>query len=776
MAGETESSARTPRDVAKTDPDGKAPAPVSPVAARGREETTLPSLSSVANIDLSSSDMQDAEPSSVRPFAATMHGPDSPDAPAQERPVVIRTPPPMARPRSSLDLAVGALSTTTPTGRDPSSSPVPSPKTPSSKPSARGLIGTTLGRYEIIEELGHGGMATVYRAHDPRLDRDVALKVIHNHLRDNPEIAQRFRHEAQAVAKLKHRSIVEIYDVPDTDDGERFLVAEYVDGPSLRRWLQGAQKERSEGASAAATHGMGKGPVMPPEIAAALVMQVLSALARAHAEGIIHRDVKPENILIAGLGAPTSQRPSDPNRAVPIAKLTDFGIAKILDAASMTSTGQILGSPAHMAPEQIEGGDVTARVDVFATGVLFYELLTGALPFDGKNPAQVIRRVLDGQFTPADRVVPTVGGRWSAIVAAMLARDPLKRPATIDAVCAPIKAELDALGIVDPDGELVSYLRDPDTVVAGWGERMKPKLLERAMEARARGDVVGAANDLNRALAYDPSDPRLARAVGSIRSRERRLRLARRLAPIVVVAVAIASGTFFGVRWLQNRTTITTTPSTSTGSGIVADGTASPKSTEVAGGPPSTTTFASIDAGTKPTNTATAGTGTQVAIPTGTGTTTGSTATVAQHVRRVRFNMFPPGKFTIDGGPELDSFSSGTQEISIGDHAITATGGANCCEAYKGSAKITEGEGDQTVDIRLKLNPARVFVSAPEGVSVHVTVKTKAGVQIASGTAPLSVTMTETSLPVTIVLEAPGLPAKTVEDTLRPGDARYEEL
>ena len=434
MAGETESSARTPRDVAKTDPDGPAPAP-APASPRGiervREETTLPSLSSSVRIDLGSSAIEESEPSSVRPFAATMQGPDSPNTPAPGRPIHIRTPPPMAMPRIALGGAVGAASTTTPTGRDPSSEPTPSPRSPPSKPSARGLIGTTLGRYEVLEELGHGGMATVYRAHDPRLDRDVALKVIHNHLRDNPEIAQRFRHEAQAVAKLKHRSIVEIYDVPDTDDGERFLVAEYVDGPSLRRWLQGAQKERGDGASSAATHGAGKGPVMPPEIAAALVMQVLSALARAHAEGIIHRDVKPENILIAGLGAPNSQRPSDPNRSVQIAKLTDFGIAKILDAASMTSTGQILGSPAHMAPEQIEGGDVTARVDVFATGVLFYELLTGALPFDGKNPAQVIRRVLDGQFTPADRVVPTAGGRWASIVAAMLARDPLKRPANI---------------------------------------------------------------------------------------------------------------------------------------------------------------------------------------------------------------------------------------------------------------------------------------------------------------------------------------------------------
>src|SRR5262249_43572942 len=171
--------------------------------------------------------------------------------------------------------------------------------------SGRGLVGATLGRYEILEEVGHGGMATVYRAMDPRLERNVALKVIHPHLRDNPEIAQRFRHEARAVAKLKHPAIVEIYDVPDEEGDERFLVAEYVDGPSLRKWLQLTQKEMQKEIPEIAN---GRAPLMPPEIAAALLLQILAALGRAHQEGIIHRDVKPENILLAGLGAPSSGR------------------------------------------------------------------------------------------------------------------------------------------------------------------------------------------------------------------------------------------------------------------------------------------------------------------------------------------------------------------------------------------------------------------------------------------------------------------------------------
>ncbi len=132
---------------------------------------------------------------------------------------------------------------------------------------------------------------------------------------------------------------------------------------------------------------------------------------------MIHRDVKPENVLVATpreLDEKASERSSE--IGAPLVKITDFGIAKLLDAQGVTSTGQVLGSPAHMAPEQIEGGDVSARSDVFGLGVLLYEAMVGKLPFDGKNPAQVLRRVLEGSFTPADKALPTVGAGFAAIV------------------------------------------------------------------------------------------------------------------------------------------------------------------------------------------------------------------------------------------------------------------------------------------------------------------------------------------------------------------------
>jgi len=253
-------------------------------------------------------------------------------------------------------------------------------------------------------------MATVYRARDRRLAREVAVKIIHRHLRENQEVARRFVSEARAVAKLRHPNIVEVYDVSDAGDDERYLVVELVRGTTLRKLI--------------ASH-----EYLPPEIAAIIGVEIAAAVDHAHGLGVIHRDIKPENVLVATpVPGGADERASDSD--VPLIKITDFGIAKLLDAQGVTSTGQVLGSPAHMAPEQIEGGDVSARADVFGLGVLLYEALVGRLPFDGKNPAQVLRRVLEGTFTPPDKARPTVGARLSAIVSKALAHDVADRYAS----------------------------------------------------------------------------------------------------------------------------------------------------------------------------------------------------------------------------------------------------------------------------------------------------------------------------------------------------------
>ena len=249
-----------------------------------------------------------------------------------------------------------------------------------------------LAKYELWKRSAAAGWRRCIARRDRRLGREVAVKIIHSHLRDSPEAVARFETEARAVAKLHHPNIVEVFDVSEADEPEQYLVVELLRGTTLRRQLQ---EHRS----------------LPPEIAAALAIDLLGALAHAHHCGIVHRDIKPENVLIElrsrashseGSGA---DKPGE--RA--IVKLTDFGIAKLLDAQGVTSTGQVLGSPAHMAPEQIEGGEVDARADIFALGVLVYECMVGHLPYEGTNPAQVLRRVLDGEYPEAQKERPAIG-------------------------------------------------------------------------------------------------------------------------------------------------------------------------------------------------------------------------------------------------------------------------------------------------------------------------------------------------------------------------------
>jgi serine/threonine protein kinase len=395
---------------------------------------------------------------------------------------------------------------------------------------ARGGGRPQLDKYEIREELGRGGMATVYRAVDRRLGREVAVKVIHPHLRDSVEVASRFHTEAQAVAKLRHPNIVEVYDVSGIDEPEQYLVVELVRGTTLRRLLQ--------------EHGR-----MPPEIAAAIAVEILEALAHAHASGVIHRDLKPENVLIEH--RPVSEPPDDrePRASRVSVKLTDFGIAKLLDAQGVTSTGQVLGSPAHMAPEQIEGGEVDGRSDVFGLGVLLYECMVGHLPFEGSNPAQVLRRVLDGTYPPANIEEPRVGARWSSILDRALMRVRGDRFADAHAMRDAVVAELERLGFWPADRDVEASLDDPAAYASAHSRRIVERLCERADEARKGGRSLAAASDYNRALANAPGDPGLLRIVARIQRVEVRNRAFRRGAAAfgIVAAVGVVG---FGVhRW-----------------------------------------------------------------------------------------------------------------------------------------------------------------------------------------------------------------------------------
>lgn len=356
-----------------------------------------------------------------------------------------------------------------------------------------------LSKYELQEEIGHGGMATVYRARDVRLERDVAIKLLHKHLRDSSEVRARFASEARAVAKLRHPNIVEVFDVSDEDEEERYLVVELVRGVTLRQLLKEQQS------------------ILPVELAAFIVLEIGAALEHAHANGVIHRDVKPENVLIELPRHGARGSADDLER--PRIKLTDFGIAKLLDSEGVTSTGQVLGSPAHMAPEQIEGRSVDARADVFSLGVLFYECLVGQLPFAGKNPAQVLRNVLEGNFQPADVLQPSVGTRWSRVVTKALGREPEQRYPTITAFVDAVRAELKRLGFDHSRREVNEYLNDPLVYCAQFPDRIVGRLREAAQAARQQRDMSAASSDYSRALVYRPGDPSLLASVSTLKTR-----------------------------------------------------------------------------------------------------------------------------------------------------------------------------------------------------------------------------------------------------------------
>jgi serine/threonine-protein kinase len=350
----------------------------------------------------------------------------------------------------------------------------------------------TLGRrYILLEQVGTGGMAAVYRGHDSALDREVAVKLLHPHLASRPESRARFSREARAVARLSHPSIVEIYDFSGDGEGESFLVTEFIHGQTLRAFQ--------------ADVGFGY-----PEVALLVGRALADALAHAHAAGVIHRDLKPENVLV---------QQGDP----PALKLADFGIARILASDErLTMTGALVGSPHHMAPEIVEGREADARSDLFSLGTLLYWLVTGRLPFAAPNPTAILRRLLEGQYEDPRAVEPRVPDALAALLARLLSVDPAARPSTAAEVRDALDAILAEVGIAHPEQELGAFLRDPG--------RFKVDFLPRAVSAlRAQAEAfvdqrrpARAVAAFARILALAPEDAEARRRLDALTDRARR--------------------------------------------------------------------------------------------------------------------------------------------------------------------------------------------------------------------------------------------------------------
>src|SRR6516162_4195945 len=252
----------------------------------------------------------------------------------------------------------------------------------------------TIGRYRVEKLLGSGAMGEVYRAYDPAIDRLVAIKVLRPELiggSDSEQLLQRFRREARAAGRRFHPNIVAIWDFGD-DNGMPFLAMEYVEGRSLGELIKSSGH-------------------LTPDRGVKIIMQVLSALGFAHANGIIHRDIKPSNIMIL------------PNDDV---KVADFGIARI-DASDFTIVGDLLGTPAYMAPEQLSGAPVDHRTDLFAVGVILFEMLTGVKPFRGKSITKIISFMETRGPEDIRGLNPAVPDSLKQVITKALAFDPARR-------------------------------------------------------------------------------------------------------------------------------------------------------------------------------------------------------------------------------------------------------------------------------------------------------------------------------------------------------------
>ncbi len=254
------------------------------------------------------------------------------------------------------------------------------------------MLGQTISHYRIVETLGEGGMGVVYKAQDLKLDRQVALKFLPTHLSSDEEVKKRFIREARAASALDHPNVCPIHEIDETEDGRMFIAMAYCEGESIRQMLS-------------------RGP-LEPAAAMDYARQVAEGLARAHEKGIVHRDVKPANIIVSGDG---------------VARIVDFGLAKLAGESRVTRTGSTLGTAAYLSPEQARGSDVDQRSDIWSLGVVLYEMATGQLPFKGDHEHAVVHSILNDDPSSASDIRPAISAELDDVIHRALLKDSLER-------------------------------------------------------------------------------------------------------------------------------------------------------------------------------------------------------------------------------------------------------------------------------------------------------------------------------------------------------------
>ncbi|MFI2631550.1 Stk1 family PASTA domain-containing Ser/Thr kinase [Streptomyces collinus] len=376
------------------------------------------------------------------------------------------------------------------------------------------LVGQVLdGRYRIDARIAVGGMATVYRAVDTRLDRVLALKVMHPALAVDASFVERFIREAKSVARLAHPNVVQVFD-QGTDGSYVYLAMEYVAGCTLRDVL------RERGA-------------LQPRAALDILEPVLAALGAAHRAGFVHRDMKPENVLIGDDGR---------------VKVADFGLVRAVDTVTNT-TGTVLGTVSYLAPEQIEDGTADPRVDVYACGVMLYEMLTGDKPHDGDSPAVILYKHLHEDVPPPSAAVPGMAYELDELVASATARTPAIRPHDAVALLAQVRdgrgrLSEEQLDAVPPQALAVDHDNGDDRTTVIPRALTTPRPLPVNEDEEASGDAL----DRTSRFASPPPPPPSRRRPGS-----------RRGPVAIVVAVLLVLGIGAGV-WYINSGQFTEVP------------------------------------------------------------------------------------------------------------------------------------------------------------------------------------------------------------------------
>lgn len=340
----------------------------------------------------------------------------------------------------------------------------------------------SIGKYKILYEAGHGGMARVFLAEDTQLKRKVALKLLHEHLSNDADYLKRFKREAITMAQLKHQNIVNVYEYQETES-YYFIVNEFVEGYSLKEFIT-------------------KHPLKYPPIGLMIMYEVCSAISYAHKNGIVHRDIKPDNIMISNIGE---------------IKVMDFGIAQISSETTITMEGSVLGSPAYMSPEQALGNEIDERSDIFSLGTLLYQLLTNQIPFFGNNTTAIIQKVIQAKYELPMKFNGLIDKEINYLIEKTLNSNKSLRFQTTEELKIHIETILKKDGFENFSEELECFFKNPEDYEKKIHLRLIDVYKKNAFLSYKKRNIIKAIKYCNKVFELDSNNPEMKKLVKKLK-------------------------------------------------------------------------------------------------------------------------------------------------------------------------------------------------------------------------------------------------------------------